>query len=193
MSVKQAKDAANATMHGIRKRPAPAAAASKQGGAPAEEDDEDGQDRPRSFATAREGTDGARSARLPVKGKDGVLRAPVRALERPEAAAPRAVAAADNDDDAAGDGGEAGEEGEDDEDDQGAAVDAPWQSTGPAEKTSGAAASSAARRGACKVQLASLATEILEDPEAKVRVCAHDDNHAVSLCERAHTSGGHAP
>ena len=159
-SLKQAKEAADATVHGQRKRPG------QSEPAPAEDDDEV-LDRPRSFAVAA----GAqpRESRLPVKGKDGVLRPPTRQLERPEAAGPAPPVAADEDS-VSGDEEDGADVEDAPADGRDEAGQAPWIPEG---EPTAPAVSPAAHREACKVQLAALATEILEDPETKVGIRRH--------------------
>jgi len=174
-TIRQAKNAASALLDGKRKRP--------QGGGRSGDDEDEDEDavekRPRSFASAEQGA-GAKG-RLPVKGQDGVLRAPTRELEKPELA-PAAVAAAapeaadgedeeifddsdDDDADEAADEAAADGDGEDDEEDG----ELPWEreDAGAVPRT---AAQVAAHREECKVALASLATNLLEDPETKACV-----------------------
>jgi len=168
-TIRQAKNAASALLDGKRKRPQGAG----RGGDDEDDDEEAVEKRPRSFASAEHGA-GAKG-RLPVKGQDGVLRAPMRELEKPELAPAAAAAAApeaadgddeeifDDSDDEAGD--EAAVDGDGEEGDEEDA-ELPWdrEVAGAAPRT---AAQLAAHREECKVALASVATDLLEDPETK--------------------------
>jgi hypothetical protein len=190
-TIKQAKDAAGAVAGDRRRAPAAAATeapARKRQRAQGGDDDEaggDDNDRPRAFAGAG---GAAGTARLPIKGRDGVVRQPERALEPPEVVRATPPTQHDDNDNDNNDHGE-GEAQEDDEDEaeRGSGRVAPWASEVGTAAVSAAGArtvSVAAHRERSKVLLATLATDILEDPEGKVCGCAPEESGGATLTRR---------